>query len=154
MTRQSEQTLLATCEVRIDASPETVFEYFVDPEKMVRWMGMSADLDARPGGAFTIQVNPQAIGVGSYVEIDAPRQVTFTWGWEGSDLVVPGSSLVRVTLEPDGDATVVHLEHSGLPNAEQAEQHTGGWTHYLGRLVVAASGGDPGTDPWTTGTAR
>ncbi|MFI6360206.1 hypothetical protein ACIBJF_48520 [Streptomyces sp. NPDC050743] len=26
--------------------------------------------------------------------------------------------------------------------------HEEGWTHYTGRLAVAAAGGDPGPDPW------
>jgi hypothetical protein len=25
-------------------------------------------------------------------------------------------------------------------------EHTGGWDHYLGRLVVVGTGGDPGPD--------
>jgi uncharacterized protein YndB with AHSA1/START domain len=35
-------------EVRIQARPETVFEFFVDPEKMRRWKGTEAELDPRP----------------------------------------------------------------------------------------------------------
>ena len=31
-----------------------------------------------------------------------------------------------------------------------ADAHAGGWDHYLGRLVVAAGGGDPGPDPFAT----
>ena len=34
----------------IDASPETVWEFLVDPEKAKRWMGMDLDLDTRAGG--------------------------------------------------------------------------------------------------------
>jgi uncharacterized protein YndB with AHSA1/START domain len=37
-------------EVRIAARPETVFEFFVDPQKMIQWKGRKADLDPRPGG--------------------------------------------------------------------------------------------------------
>ena len=31
-------------EVSIGASPETIWEFLVDPEKATRWMGMSATL--------------------------------------------------------------------------------------------------------------
>ena len=34
----------------IDASPETVWEFLVDPEKLMRWKGINADLDPQPGG--------------------------------------------------------------------------------------------------------
>ncbi len=35
-------------EIRVGARPETVFEFFTDPAKMVRWMGLTAALDPRP----------------------------------------------------------------------------------------------------------
>ena len=148
MTESETLQLLATCEVRIEASPETVFPFFTDPDKMCRWMGMSANLDARPGGVFDVEVTPTFRALGEYKEIDPPRSVAFTWGYEGSS-VPPGSSLVRITLVPDGSGTIVRLEHSGLPDDEQRAGHTDGWVHYFERLEVVAAGGDPGTDPWT-----
>jgi hypothetical protein len=38
------------------------------------------------------------------------------------------------------------MTHSGLPDAEACLSHEQGWAHYLGRLAVAAAGGDPGPD--------
>jgi uncharacterized protein YndB with AHSA1/START domain len=37
-------------EVRIGASPETVFAFFTDPEKLTRWLYDGATVDPRPGG--------------------------------------------------------------------------------------------------------
>lgn len=31
----------AEVEIRIAASPETVFDFFTDPDKMIQWMGRS-----------------------------------------------------------------------------------------------------------------
>jgi uncharacterized protein YndB with AHSA1/START domain len=133
-------------EVRIEAPPETVFEFFVDPEKYVRWKGRMAWLDPRPGGEYRVAINDKAVAKGEFVVIDPPRRVVFTWGWEGTDATPPGSSTVEVTLEPDGDATILRLVHRGLTPSEVA-QHAHGWDHYLGRLEVAGPGGDPGPDP-------
>lgn len=140
---------LAECEVHIDASPATVFEFFVDPEKMTLWKGVDAELDPRPGGVYRVHVIPGiAIASGTYVRLDPPREVVFTWGWEGDGQpVAPGSSTVTVTLEADGDGTLLRLRHTGLPSIELKDEHTDGWTHYLGRLVAAAAGRDPGRDP-------
>ncbi len=55
------------------------------------------------------------------------------------------SSTVEVQPEPDGEATVVRLLHRDLP-AEHVPPHELGWSHYLGRLAVAAPGGDAGPD--------
>jgi uncharacterized protein YndB with AHSA1/START domain len=142
--------LLAECDVRIEASPETVFDHFVDAEKMLRWMGVDGTLDARPGGVFKIEVTPGWIATGAFTEVDPPRLVAFTWGWEGGP-VPPGSSLVRVTLEPDGAGTIVRLRHSGLPDEEMLGAHQDGWEHFLSRLQITAVGGDPGPDPWASG---
>jgi uncharacterized protein YndB with AHSA1/START domain len=135
-------------EVHIDASPETVFEFFTDPVKMVRWKGAQATLDPRPGGIYRVQINEQTIASGEYVELDPPHRLVFTFGWEGESAATPpGSSTVEVTLTPAGEGTLVRLVHSGLPTPEAAEAHGQGWDQYLSRLVIAAAGGDAGRDP-------
>src|SRR4051812_21201943 len=135
-------------EIRIEATPDVVFPYFTDPDKMTRWKGKDAKLEATPGGVYRVDINGRDIGVGEYVEIDPPRRVVFTWGWEGNDGVPPGSSTVEITLTPDGDATVVRLVHRDLPDEQAYAMHGDGWDHYLPRLSAAASGGDAGPDPW------
>ena len=139
-------------EVRIAARPETVFEFLVDPEKHVLWMGRRADLDPRAGGIYRVELDGRATALGEFVEVEPPSRVVMAFGWEGQPAgqtehgVPPGSSRVEVALEPDGDGTLVRLRHYDLP--EQArEMHGQGWELYLGRLAIAASGGDPGPEP-------
>ena len=134
----------------IDASPETVWEFLVDPEKLMRWKGINADLDAQPGGTFRCEVIPGHIARGEYVEIDKPNRLVFTWGWDGSEDVPPGSSTIVIELASDGDGTSLHFVHKDLPNAEAIASHAHGWDHYLPRLETAAGGVDPGEDPWVT----
>ena len=96
-------------------------------------------------------------GRGEFVELDPPRRLVFTFGWEpepgaeGPNPVPPGSSTVEIELAPDGDGTRLRFTHRDLPNAEAVESHGHGWDHYLQRLAVAAGGGDPGSDPWLSG---
>jgi uncharacterized protein YndB with AHSA1/START domain len=140
--------------ISIAAPPETVWEFFVDPEKATRWMGMSARMEARPGGTYECEVLPGHTARGEYVELDRPRRLVFTWGWEkGGDednAVPPGSSTIEVELTPEGNGTRVRFLHRDLPNAQAGESHAHGWDHYLARLGIAAAGGDPGEDPWLT----
>ena len=135
-------------EIRVAASPETVFSFFTDPEKMTRWKGKSATLDPRPGGIYRVDMNGRDIARGEYVEVVPHSRVVFTWGWEGEGSPLPpGSSTVEVTFIPDGDGTIVRLRHLGLP-ADQRDAHAEGWTHYMARLAVAGAGEVPGADPW------
>ena len=133
----------------IDASPETVWEFFVDPEKLMRWKGIKAELDPTPGGTFYCEVIPGHFARGEFVELDRPNRLVYTWGWEGSEDVPPGSSTIEVELGGDGDRTSLRFVHN-ISSAEAAASHAQGWNHYLPRLATAAAGGDPGADPWVT----
>ena len=143
---QGVDALTVQREVRVEARPETVFEFFTNADKMTRWMGQTAELEARPGGGFHVDINGRWIASGEFLEVVAPSRVVFTWGWEEGSAVTPGSSTVEVTLEPDGEATLVRLTHRDLPDEGARQAHDHGWANYLGRLVVAAPGGDPGPD--------
>ena len=144
--------LTVTSEIRIEASPEAVFPFLTEPDKIVRWKGVEAELHAEPGGMYRVNVTGRADVLGEYVEIDPPRRVVFTWGWVGDAQLPPGSSTVTIELIPDGAATLVRLTHSGLPAGADASQREG-WEHFLPRLAIAASGGDPGPDPWVADLA-
>lgn len=136
-------------EIRIDASPEAIFPFLTDPQKIVRWKGVDATLEASPGGVYRVNVTGVKHAVGEYLEVDAPNRVVFTWGWEGDEQLPPGSSTVTIELISDGDGTIVRLTHSGLPEGADAAQLQG-WEHFLPRLAIVAGGGDPGPDPWVT----
>lgn len=141
-------------EIRINARPETVFEFLVDPRKMAQWIGQTVVLQPEPGGLFRVDINSRDIVRGEVVEVEPARRVVFTWGWEHPDSAVPpGSTTVEITLEPAGDATIVRLRHTGL-SGEAYEKHAAGWTHYLNRLTTAAADGDPGPDPFGTPDAQ
>lgn len=133
-------------EVRVNARPEIVFAHFTDPERYVRWKGRRAWLDPRPGGIFRVDINGRDVARGEFLEVVPYRRIVFSWGWEAEgNPVPPGSSTVEVTLEPDGAGTIVRLVHRGLPSAARTA-HLEGWDHYLPRLTIAATGGDPGVD--------
>ena len=154
MERTIEQISLER-EITIAASPETVWEFLVDPNKATRWMGQACSFDPRPGGEYRCDVIPGHTARGEFVELDAPHRLVFTWGWEpgedGPSTLPPGSSTIEIELTPDGDGTRLRFTHGDLPSDASAESHGHGWDHYLERLEIAAGGGDPGEDPWLTG---
>ncbi|MDQ2983991.1 MAG: SRPBCC domain-containing protein [Actinomycetota bacterium] len=148
---QTAETTSVERELAIDASPETVWEFLIDPEQATKWMGQEASFDARPGGEYRWDVIGGHVASGEFVEVDAPRRLVFTWGWEpgadGPNPVPPGSSTIEIELVPSGEGTTLRFRHYDLPDAGAAQSHAHGWDHYLGRLVVAGRGDDPGEDP-------
>jgi len=133
--------------IAIDAAPETVWEFFVDPAKVMRWMGIDAELDPQPGGIYRVDVISGNTARGAFVEVDKPRRLVFTWGWDQNDTLPPGASTIEAELTPEGSGTVLRFVHRDL-SPEQAASHRVGWDHYLERLEIAAAGGDPGEDSW------
>jgi uncharacterized protein YndB with AHSA1/START domain len=153
--RMIAEGIVVVREIVIAARPETVWQFLVDPEKMVRWMGIKASIDPRLGGRYAVEVIPGAVAVGELIEIDPPRRLVHTWGWAhqvGS--VPPGSTTVEFELIPEGEGTLLRLTHRRLPGPVAAHSQAEGWAHYLARLVVAAAGRDPGGDPWIKERAR
>jgi uncharacterized protein YndB with AHSA1/START domain len=133
-------------ELTIEADAATVFAFLTDPERLIRWMGTSAESDPRPGGLFLVDVAGQHRARGEFKEVVPVSRLAYSFGWEGRENVPPGSSLVEIDLVPNNGSTLVRFTHSGLP-LDQIPSHSEGWDHYLGRLVLAASGRDPGPDP-------
>jgi uncharacterized protein YndB with AHSA1/START domain len=141
------ETHVVEMEFRLDAPPEEVFPYLVDPERYVEWQGVRAELDPRPGGVYRVWMDADTVASGGYVAVDAPERVVFTWGWEGSDQIPPGSTRVELTLRADDDRTVLTLRHSGLPDEQTAIMHREGWTSFGERLGQVVGGRDPGPMP-------
>jgi uncharacterized protein YndB with AHSA1/START domain len=118
--------------VRIAATPETVFPYFVDPALITEWLATWAELAPQPGGLFAVNVRTDVMR-GTYVAVEPPHRVVFTWGVPGSDIMPAGSTTVEVLLTADGSDTVVELIHRDLPLTER-ESHRAGWPMFLREL--------------------
>ena len=143
----STQTDEVIREIHIAAAPLDVFPYFTDPEKLVAWKAATAELDARPGGRFRMDVTGRGdVAEGEYLDVEPPHRIRFSWRW-ANEAAAPTPSVVEVTLVPDGDGTLLRLVHRGIP-ATNRDASAAGWDHYLARLMLAASGQEPGPDPW------
>lgn len=121
--------------VWIEATPDQVFPFFIDPSRLTQWLGHAAELDPVVGGRFAVDINHRLVR-GSYLEIKPPDRVVFTWGDAGSAALPPGASRVEVDLEPAGHRTKVTLSHHGL-SGETRVDHARGWPVVLQRLVDA-----------------
>jgi uncharacterized protein YndB with AHSA1/START domain len=123
-----------------------VFAHLVTTEGMLAWMGQHAELDPVPGGRLAIDINGVAVR-GSYLVVDPPDRLVWTWGMASDQFLPPGSSRVEFSLTATPTGTHLDLVHSGLPNTHTAG-HATGWSHYLSRLRHVGGGGEPTPDPW------
>ena len=125
-------------EIWIDASPDKVFPYLVEPKLLTTWIGEESWNEPRPGGLFRLKF-PQSIVRGEFVDVDPPRRVVYTWGREEGDSMPVGSTTVSFELEPENGGTRVRLRHAGLPSADEVAQHTMGWDLFLPELAKVAA---------------
>lgn len=133
--------------VHIAADPQTVFAYFTDPRRYVRWMGTDAKIEPEPGGLYRVFMRDGVETAGHFLEVDPPRRLVFTWGWSDDENVPPGSTRVEVSFTAEDGGTRLVLRHHDLPTQAQRAHHGAGWQMYLGRLAVRLVGQDPGSDP-------
>src|SRR5262245_15335241 len=103
--------------IEIAAEPDRIFDHFVQPELLVRWMGDRARLDAQEGGTFAVDINGVIIR-GHFVRIARPHLIEIAWGEVGNDAMPPGSTRLVVRFTPREGRTLVELEHHGLVPAE------------------------------------
>lgn len=123
-----------------NASPERVFDAFLDPMKIAVWMlgpeegeATRVEVDPRVGGAFTFVIRRHGVEVehvGEYRELARPNRLVFTWG---VPQLSAESTVVAIGVGPDGAGASVTLDHEGvLP--DDAERTTTGWTAILGAV--------------------
>jgi uncharacterized protein YndB with AHSA1/START domain len=136
------QSLDLTVRKVIPAAIDTVFDAWLDPAALARFMkpgeGMSdsrVELDAREGGNFLIVMVAGGKEIphrGEYKTIDRPRRLVFTWL---SDFTSEGST-VTIDFTPRGPAeTELTLHHIGFPSADSRDSHKGGWSEILDMLI-------------------
>jgi uncharacterized protein YndB with AHSA1/START domain len=143
-----QEALIVRRETHVPAPPAAVFALLTDPQQILRWMGTEAQLEPKPDGLYLLNVTGARVARGRFREVVPVHRLAYSFGWDGSEAVPPGSSLVEIDLIEQPDGTLVRLTHSGLSTPEQCAGHAEGWAHYLGRLAVVGAGRDPGPDPF------
>jgi uncharacterized protein YndB with AHSA1/START domain len=140
-------------ELRIDATPEVVYEVISSPEHLREWWPDDAELDPVPGatGAVTFgdpasldaKVEPLIV-----LEADPPRRFAFRWVYDEGESAAPGNSLlVTFDLVPSGDGTLLRFAETGFRERgwetavleEAYLDHVRGWDLFLPRLVTYAN---------------
>ncbi|WP_042394643.1 SRPBCC domain-containing protein [Streptacidiphilus carbonis] len=139
-------------ELRIDATPEVVYEVVSSPEHLREWWPDDADLDPVPGGTGSITFGDPAtadaeIALLTVLEADPPRRFAFRWAHSEGPATEANSFLVTFDLAPSGGGTLVRFKETGFRERgweaavleEAYLDHVRGWNVFLPRLVAHAN---------------
>jgi uncharacterized protein (TIGR03086 family) len=133
--------------VVLPVSPDEAFALVTEPERLRRWLTVTASVDLRAGGSYRWAVTPGHVAEGTFHEVEPGRRVVFGWGWDENPELPRDASTVTVTVEAVAEGSQVTLVHEGLTD-EQATMHAEGWNHFFDRLERLAATGDAGQDEW------
>jgi uncharacterized protein YndB with AHSA1/START domain len=131
--------LSLTCRRTIKATPEQVYNAWLDPAKMTRFMSPGPNMhvrearaDARVGGRFFVMMvgDKDLPHEGTYKELTPHSRIVFTWEapWSAPD------TQVELVFNPVPDGTEVVLTHVKFMSEESRDNHTQGWNGILGKL--------------------
>ncbi|MCC3765094.1 SRPBCC family protein [Glycomyces sp. TRM65418] len=138
-------------EIRIEASPEVVFDVVSSPEHLKEWWPDEAEFEPVVGANGRIGFGKDADGITweQFTVVDAtpPRHFSFRWTHPEGETAAPGNSLLVVfELEPAGSGTLLKMTESGFRErgwdeakvAAQYADHSNGWDHYIPRVAPYA----------------
>src|SRR5689334_20864611 len=103
-------------ETHVAAPRASVFAFLTDPEKILQWMGAEVETEPHPGGLYLIKGvgGADRNARGAFREVVPVHRLAYSFGWEGSDAVPPGSSLIEIDLIESDGGTLLRMTHSGL----------------------------------------
>jgi uncharacterized protein YndB with AHSA1/START domain len=121
----------------IDASPEEVFEAWIDETSPGSpWHGVTKAIVNPPKVDSLFYSMYQLEGreiahYGRFVTLDKPHRIQYTWISEATQGL---ESLVTLTLKPEGEKTVVQVKHINVPDDEGGKKHQQAWAYVLARM--------------------
>ena len=138
----------------IEASPERVYDAFVDPDELAAWLppeGFSCEVhefDATEGGTFRMsftadieELEPYAHTFhGTYEELSPGQRIVYTEEFESDDPGMAGEMTTTVTFEKVSGGTEVTAHQAGIPENIPPQDANEGWNDSLGNLAELVEG--------------
>ena len=131
--------------IRVKASVDKVWAAITEPEQIAQWMGDTASFTAFEVGA-TGTWGWEGHGEFPLVitEIDPKKTFAVRWAGETAKLTDDDSTTIRMTIEVDGDETVLTVVESGFESLaggtayrrRRLQENKDGWNEELDELLA------------------
>jgi uncharacterized protein YndB with AHSA1/START domain len=129
-----------------DASPEVVFDAFVDPATQAElhghdvpgWKVHRAETDLRVGGTSTYVMGVDGEEPDTetrvYTVIDRPHRIVFTHSMQIAEWGRSVDTEMTITFEDRDGKTLLTMVQTGFEREEDRDAFMGGWPAYLDSL--------------------
>jgi uncharacterized protein YndB with AHSA1/START domain len=134
-----------------DASPEAVFDAFVDPATQAElhghtvpgWKVHSAETDLRVGGTATYVMGVEGEEPDTetrvFTAIERPHRLVFTHSMQIAEWGRSVDTLMTITFEDRDGKTLLTMVQTGFEREEDRDAFMGGWPTYLDTLKGVVS---------------
>ena len=143
-----DETWSVTRTVRIDAPRSTVWAALTTPDLISQWFGQQTTLDrVEVGGTGFFHFDGYGANPVIIVEHQPQSAFGYRWGIRDEPIRDDNSTLVRFTLDDEGDGTVLSVVETGFgllaggDDARRASlgEHREGWDTELDSLIAFVS---------------
>jgi uncharacterized protein YndB with AHSA1/START domain len=119
----------------IRAKPEAVFRAISEPDWLTRWLCDRAEIAPKRGGEYLMAWNGGPTHTGTLTDFRPGELIAFAWSWPGVSLQ---GTVFTLAVEPQGDGTLLKVDHTGFPRLEEWTDLYGGaewgWTYFAMNL--------------------
>jgi activator of HSP90 ATPase len=112
-------------EIDLKSDPQHVYEVLLDAKLFKAFTGAPAEIDPKPGGAFSM-FGGQIVGR----NVDLVPNQRIVQAWRPTHWAPGVYSIVEFELKPKGSGTLVILDHKGFPEGDFDHLEWGWHTHY------------------------
>ena len=129
-----------------DASPDVVFDAFVDPEAQEElhssttagWKVQRSETDVRVGGTSIYAMGPEGeqpdVETRVYSIVDRPDRLVFRHSMEVSEWGRTVETEMTITFGEQDGKTLLTMVQTGFQSEEDRDSFLGGWPGYLDKL--------------------
>ena len=122
-------------EFTLPASTATVFVYLTEPALLAEWWPDGAETELVEGGSYHLWWEGPGWHLrGTYLTLEAPDRLEFTWEWDHEDLP-PRRVDMRLHIR-DAGTTTLRIEHDAGSD-EELSGYRDGWEFFIPQLREA-----------------
>lgn len=123
-------TRSATLQVFVASDVVSIFSYLTDQKRLILWFSDQAILEPQFGGKYHLRWKNNEAVDGVITEYLAANTVALTWKHPNEE----AETQVRFKLSPQGERTLVQVEHLGFATAGDLDKAVDFWVFYLKNL--------------------
>ena len=113
---------------RINADPSDVFAALTNPYTIELWSGYPAEMSTEAGSEFSLWEGDIS---GKNIEFVKDRKIVQEWYFGDQE----EKSIVTISIQPEGENSVVTVEHTNIPDEDFNDIAEGWREYYMGAIL-------------------